>query len=133
MLTERKLAEIAAADAEIERDFRITQEEILASRERDKKAKLANADNQELRAKEYQRAYYEAKKDAIKAYQRAYRGANKDAIKERNRAYREANKDAIKEYQRAYYEANKDAIKERRKRKNALCPNCGADMREAKA
>lgn len=91
-LTKEELAEIAAADAEIERGFRLTQEEIFASRERDRKAKLANADNQELRAMEYRRAY-----------QRAYYEANKDAIKECNRAYREA---------------NKDAIKERRKRKN---------------
>ena len=102
-LTKEELAEIAAADAEIERDFRITHEELRESRERDQKAKLANADDQARSAKESRRAYYEANKDAAKEYQRAYR---------------EANKDAIKESRRAYYEANKDAIKERRKRNN---------------
>ena len=54
---------------------------------------------------EYDKAYYEANKEAIAERRKAYREANKEAIAERRKAYYEANKEAIK----AWYEANKEA------------------------
>jgi hypothetical protein len=55
--------------------------------------------------RQYDKAYYEANKEAIAERNKAYREANKEAIAERNKAYYEANKEAMK----AYREANKEA------------------------
>jgi hypothetical protein len=75
--TPEELAEMARADAEIEREFILTAEEAAESRKLDRDALMARKDKQ-------------AK-----------------AMAERNRRYREANKEAVAECQRRYYEANK--------------------------
>ena len=74
--TPEELAEMARADAEIEREFILTAEEAAESRELDRAALMERKDKQ-------------AK--AVAEYQRRYREANKEAVAERNRRYREAN------------------------------------------
>jgi phage-related minor tail protein len=64
---------------------------------------------------EQKKTHYEANKEAILEQQKAHYEANKEAILERNKAYREANKEAIAERDKAHYEANKEAILERNK------------------
>lgn len=59
--TPEELAEMAAADAEIEAEFCMTQEEIDDSRERDYFFRVDSMDNKQLG----QRRYYEANKDKI--------------------------------------------------------------------
>lgn len=76
--TPEELAEMAAADAEIEADFCMTQEEIDDSRERDYFFRVDSMDNKQLG-------------------RRRYREANKDKIAEGRRRYYEANKDKIAE------------------------------------
>ena len=110
--TPEELAEMAAADAEIEAEFCMTQEEIDDSRERDYFFRVDSMDRKQLG----QRRYREANKEKIAEGQRRYREANKEKIAEGQRRYREANKEKIAEGQRRYYEANKDKISEDRRR-----------------
>lgn len=88
--TAEELAEMAAADAEIEAEFRWTNEELRAARERDAEAILERADGKTRRIAEKQRAYREANKDSIAEKQRAYYEANKDSIAEKQRAIKDA-------------------------------------------
>ena len=76
--TPEELAEMAAADAEIEAEFCMTQEEIDDSRERDYVFRVDSMDNKQLG----QRRYYEANKDKIAEGKRRYYEANKDKIAE---------------------------------------------------
>ena len=105
--TPEELAEMARADAEIEREFILTDEEAAESRELDRAALMARKDKQAKAVAEYQRRYREANKEAVAERNRRYREANKEAVAEYKRRYYEANKEAVAEYQRRYYEANK--------------------------
>ena len=105
--TPEELAEMARADAEIEREFILTAEEAAESRALDRDALMARKDKQAKAVAEYQRRYREANKEAVAEYQRRYYEANKEAVAEYQRRYREANKEAVAEYQRRYREANK--------------------------
>ena len=114
--TPEELAEMARADAEIEREFILTDEEAAESRELDRAALMARKDKQAKAVAERQRRYYEANKEAVAERQRRYYEANKEAVAERNRRYREANKEAVAEYKRRYREANKEAVAEYQRR-----------------
>ena len=107
LFTPEELAELAAFDAEID-ESDITQNEIDASRERDREAVLAGMSKRNRKIAEYQRAYREANREKIAENKRAYREANREKIAEYQRAYCEANREKIAEYQRAYYEANRE-------------------------
>ena len=85
--TADELAAMRLADEEIERDFRWTNEELEASRKRDRESTLDQKD-------------FAAQKVAAQ-----------------KKAYREANREKVAEYQKAYYEANREKINERRRRK----------------
>jgi hypothetical protein len=75
----------------------------------------------------YKKAYYEANKEAVAEYFKAYREANKEAIAEYNKvynkAYRETNKEAVAKRDKAYYEANKEASLEKSAKRKALKRN----------
>ena len=122
LFTPEELAELAAFDAEID-ESDITQNEIDASRERDREAVLAGMSKRNRKIAEAKRTYYEANREKIAEYQRAYREANREKIAEAKRAYKEANREKIAEAQRAYYEANREKwnayMREYRKRRKA--------------
>ena len=101
LFTPEELAELAAFDAEID-ESDITQNEIDASRERDREAVLAGMSKRNRKIAEYQRAYYEANREKIAENQRAYYEANREKIAETQRAYREANREKWNAYQREY-------------------------------
>ena len=101
LFTPEELAELAAFDAEID-ESDITQNEIDASRERDREAVLAGMIKRNRKISEYQRAYREANREKIAEANRAYREANREKIAEANRAYREANREKWNAYQREY-------------------------------
>ena len=101
LFTPEEIAELAAFDAEID-ESDITQNEIDASRERDREAVLAGMSKRNRKIAEYQRAYYEANREKIAEYQRAYYEANREKIAENQRAYREANREKWNAYQREY-------------------------------
>ncbi len=87
--TPEELEEMRRADEEIEREFRWTNEEFAASRERDADIAMSQKGNRARSIAAYQRAYREANKDSIAAYQRAYREANKASIAEKQRWIRD--------------------------------------------
>ena len=107
--------EMRRADEEIEREFRLSPEDLERDRELTQVVKLERMAPEKRRIAAYQRAYYEANRDSIAAYQRAYREANRDSLAEKQRAYYEANRDSIAEKQRAYREANRDSIAEKQR------------------
>lgn len=72
MFTPEELAEMEAADAEIEAEFRLTQEDLDRSRELDREAKF--------------RALPMGKQK-VAAQQKAYREANREQLRERARNY----------------------------------------------
>lgn len=76
LFTPEELAELAAFDAEID-ESDITQNEIDASRERDREAVLAGMSKQNRKIAEAQRAYYEANREKWNAYMREYRKRRK--------------------------------------------------------
>lgn len=72
LFTPEELAELAAADAELDESFVQTQEERVASRKRDRAIQLANMDKRQRKIAESKRAYYEANREAYNAYMREY-------------------------------------------------------------
>ena len=107
--TPEELAELARADAEIEREFILTAEEAAESRELDRAALMERKDKQAKAVAEYQRRYREANKEAVAEYQRRYREANKEAVAEYQRRYYEANKAKWRDYN-AHQKAKKAAL-----------------------
>lgn len=103
--TAAELAEMAAADAEIEANFVLTDDEAAVSAALDRDAKLAGMDTAARRKAERNRRYYEAHKAERLDYQRRYYEANKAECLDYRRRYREAKKAAAKcsscDYRRA--------------------------------
>ena len=87
LFTPEELAELAAFDAEID-ESDITQDEIEASRERDREAVLAGMSKRNRKIAEAQRAYYEANREKIAEAQRAYYEANREKWNAYMREYR---------------------------------------------
>ena len=63
--TAAELAAMRLADEEIEREFRWTNEELEASRKRDRESTLDQKDFAAQKVAEYQKAYYEANREKI--------------------------------------------------------------------
>ena len=79
--TPEELAEMAAADAEIERSFRITSEERRRSRDLDAEGRCdALIGTDRHRASAASKAYYEANREKINAYMREYRDARRQRL-----------------------------------------------------
>ena len=110
LFTPEDLEELRRADAELDETFCQTQEEIEASRARDRQAKLDAKDNRARKIAENQRAYREANREKIAENKRAYYEANREKIAENKRAYYEANREKHNAYMREY-------MRKRRERK----------------
>ena len=91
LFTPEELAELAAFDAEID-ESDITQDEIEASRDRDREAVLAGMSNRGRKIAEAQRAYREANREKIAEQKRAYREANREKWNAYMREYRKRRK-----------------------------------------
>ena len=110
LFSPEELAEMAAADAEIEKTFRLTNEDIKRSREADKAAMFDRLPPEKKKIAAKKRAYYEANREEIAAKQRAYREANREEIAAKKRAYYEANREEIAAKQRARYHSKKQEV-----------------------
>ena len=110
--TAAELEEMRRADEEIEREFRVTPEDLRRSREQDRQAELDALPTAERIKREYRRAYYAANRDKVLEYRRAYYEANREKVLEYQRAYYEANREKVLEGQRAYREANREKVLE---------------------
>ena len=84
--------EMRRADEEIEREFRLTNDDLIREREMAREIALERMPPEKRRIAEYQRAYYEANRDSIAEYQRAYYEANRNSIAAYQRWVREARK-----------------------------------------
>ena len=115
LFTPEELEELRRADAELDEEFVQTQEERVASRNRDRRARIEGMEPDRRKIAENQRAYREANREKIAENQRAYYEANREKIAENQRAYREANREKIAENKRAYYEANREKIAENKR------------------
>ena len=93
---------MAAADAEIEASFIMTQSEIDFSRELDKTIHFINLTEDKQKVAAQQKAYYEANREKIAARSKAYYEANREKIAAQKKAYREANREAYNAYMREY-------------------------------
>ena len=83
MFTPEELAEMAAADAEIEAEFRLTQEDLDRSRELDREAKFRALPMEKQKVAAQQKAYYEANREKVRErarnYMREYRAKKRAA------------------------------------------------------
>lgn len=88
--TSEEMEEMRLADEEIERDFRWTNEELEASRERDRVSIFDRKDVSAQKVAAQKKAWYEANREKVAEYHKAYYEANRDKINEkRRRKYRE--------------------------------------------
>ena len=108
--TEEELEELRRADAELDEEYHLTQEDIVFSRQLDREAKLDRLDNRGRRSAAQKAAYYEANREKIAAQQAAYYEANREKIAAQKAAYYEANREKIAAQQAAYREANREKI-----------------------
>ena len=97
-----ELAEMAAADAEIEKNFRLTQEDIDRSRAMDREAHFESLSFEKRKLAAQQKAYREANREKVAAQQKAYREANREKVAAQQKAYREANREKYNLYMREY-------------------------------
>ena len=77
--TEEELEELRRADAELDEEYSLTQEDIEFSRAMDREAKLDRLDNCGRRKAARSAAYYEANKEKIAAQRRRRRKEKKKA------------------------------------------------------
>ena len=112
MFAPEELAEMAAADAEIEAEFRLTQEDLDRSRELDREAKFRALPMEKQKLAAQRKAYYEANREKLAAQRKAYYEANREKLAAQRKAYYEANREQLRERARNYmreYRAKKRA------------------------
>lgn len=85
--TAAELAEIAAADAEIEASFRLEQADLDLSLELDRLSRFEALPPEKQRIAGKKKAYYEANREKVAAYQKAYREANRERYNAYMREY----------------------------------------------
>ena len=96
LFTEEELEELRRADAELNAEYRLTQEEMAFSRKMDREAKLDRLDNRDRRKAARSAAYREANKEKIAAQKAAYYEANKQKLLDYQRRYRQKKREAKK-------------------------------------
>ena len=108
LFTPEELAEMAAADAEIEASFRLEQEDLDRALAFDRLAHFEGLPPEKRKLAAQKRAYREANREKVAAYQRAYREANREKVAAQKRAYREANREKYNAYMREYMRRKKE-------------------------
>ena len=108
--TAQELEEMRLADEEIEREFCQTQEEIEASRRRDRRSKFEALPIEKRKVAAYQKAWYEANREKVAAYQKAWYEANREKVAATKKAWYEANREKVAATKKAYREANREKV-----------------------
>lgn len=72
LFTPEELEELRRADEELDKEFRLTPEEIEHSRQMDRAAQLEGLDNKARKIAAQKAAYYEANREKRNAYMREY-------------------------------------------------------------
>lgn len=105
-----ELAEMAAADAEIEATFRLTNEDLALCARLDKAARAERLDSRRRKESDRQKAWYAANRAKVLAKQKAYKEANREKIAAQQKVYRAANREKISDLQKAWYQANRERV-----------------------
>ena len=106
--TPEELAEMAAADAEIEASFRLEPEDLIRSARFDRMARFDALPPEKRKVAAQQKAYREANREKVAAQKKAYREANREKVAAQKKAYYEANREKVAAQQKAYREANRE-------------------------
>lgn len=106
----QELAEMAAADAEIEATFRLTNEDLALCARLDKAAKTERLNNRRRKESDRQKAWYAANRAKVRAKQKAYKKANREKVAAQKKVYRAANREKELERGRAWYQANRERV-----------------------
>jgi hypothetical protein len=129
--TQEELAAMAAADAEIEAEFYLTDAERREGTLMDREAKQQEWGQKRRKNAERCKAYYEANREAVRAKQAEHRKEHREEINEKRRAAyaaniedrraeardrHAANPEKRRAMARAYYRRNREAVLARNKR-----------------
>ena len=79
LFTPEELEELRRIDAELDEEFVQTQEERVASRNRDRMARMEGMEPERRKIAENQRAYYEANREKYNEYMRNYQRRKREA------------------------------------------------------
>ena len=128
--TPEELEAMRLADEEIERDFRITNEDLRESRALDRLAVFDKKDKKEQKVAAQQKAWYEANREKVAAQKKARYEANREKVAAQKKAWYEANREKVAAQQKAYREANRDKYNEymreylRQRRQKSAAAGC---------
>ena len=85
--TPEELAEMAAADAEIEASFRLEPEDLIRSARFDRMARFDALPPEKRKVAAQKKAWYEANREKVAAQKKAYREANREKYNAYMREY----------------------------------------------
>ena len=105
--TPEELEEMRRADAEIDRNFRLTNDDLRRSRQLDRDAALEAKDNKGRQTAAQKKAWYEANREKVSAQKKAWYEANREKVSAQKKAWYEANREKVSAQQKAYREANR--------------------------
>ena len=94
LFTPEELAELAAADAEIDA-APLTLEDYRETDDRDRSVRMERKGPKGKKVAAQRKAYYEANREKVAAQQKAYREANREKYNAYMREYRRKNKEVI--------------------------------------
>lgn len=121
--TAAELAEMAAADAEIEATFCLERADMERSRAQDLDAHFDALPPEKRMAAEKRRAWYRATRETRNAQSRKYKAKNPEKMAASRKTYREANREKIAAQKRAWYQANRDKINARQRERRRRLKN----------
>ena len=107
LFTPEELAELAAADAEIDA-APLTLEDYRETDDRDRSVRMERKGPKGKKVAAQRKAYREANREKVAAQRKAYREANREKVAAQRKAYYEANREKVAAQQKAYREANRE-------------------------
>lgn len=113
--TTEELEEMRKADEIIEATFRMTQDEYVASQNRDGNSLDDNVDHKTAWRRAYNRAYYAKNRDRLLLRSKERRDNYRDSYLENQKEYYQKNKEQRLAYQSSYYVQNRERILEKQK------------------
>lgn len=109
-LTAEELRAMRLADEEIERNFRLTAEDIARARETDRVALFERKDAAAQRAVAQQKVYRATNREKVAARKRAYYEAHREEEAARRKAYYEAHREEEAARKKVYYATHRGRI-----------------------
>lgn len=105
--TPEELAAMAEADAEIDEEFELTDEDLELSAAIDADIRINRSTAPRKSLAKYRAEYFKRNREQIYAKRRARRQAHLDKSRAKEQAYRDANRDHVRRVKKTWYEENK--------------------------